>query len=216
MAKAAKTRIRDNPEVRRAQILDEAIRIIGRHGYRGFSIDELADRCALTSGGLLYHFNTKETLLLAVLDERDRRFQMTLGPMLEKFSAVDKSGASPSYPIAMGLLREIVIQSAKQPELVRVYAVLQSEALDPTHPGYNYFCEREERNIKVFARIVTGLVDHPLSTARQIQAVILGQQLQWLRTGFGFDLLKEWDRAITKLLPKKSLANRPCRARKIR
>ncbi len=58
---------------RRRQILDEAVLVIGRHGYYGFSIQDLADRCGLTVAGVLHHFRTKVGLLVALLEDRDRR-----------------------------------------------------------------------------------------------------------------------------------------------
>ena len=73
MSQKVRTRTRNDPEVRREQILDEAIRIIGQRGYYGFTVQELAQRCGLTNGGLLYHFGSKEQLLIAVLEERNRR-----------------------------------------------------------------------------------------------------------------------------------------------
>jgi len=51
-----------NPEVRREQILEEAISILGRLGYHGFTIHELAERCGLSNAGLLYHFPSKDQL----------------------------------------------------------------------------------------------------------------------------------------------------------
>lgn len=58
---------------RRLAILDEAIQIIGEQGYRGSSINDLAKRCGLTTAGLLHHFGSKDGLLIALLEERDRR-----------------------------------------------------------------------------------------------------------------------------------------------
>jgi AcrR family transcriptional regulator len=59
------------PGARRAA--DQAIRIIGQRGYAGFGIQELAQRCQLTNAGLLYHFGSKDRLLIALLEDRDRR-----------------------------------------------------------------------------------------------------------------------------------------------
>src|ERR1700741_3608955 len=62
-------RRRMDPELRRQQILDEAIRLIGQLGYQGFTVQELALRCSLTKGGLLHYFGSKEQLLVAILEE---------------------------------------------------------------------------------------------------------------------------------------------------
>src|SRR5690349_23420538 len=56
---------------KRRDILDQAMALFGEVGYRGASLREIAARCGLSHPGLLYHFPTKEALLLAVLGHRD-------------------------------------------------------------------------------------------------------------------------------------------------
>src|ERR1700741_5612700 len=73
MVSQARKRVRAKPENRRAQILDEAIRLIGERGYNRFTIQELAQRCQLSNPGLLHYFGSKEDLLVALLEDRDRR-----------------------------------------------------------------------------------------------------------------------------------------------
>src|ERR1700740_714871 len=73
MTTEAKPRVRAKPDDRRAQILDEATRLIGQRGYYGLGIRELSLRCQLTDAGLLHYFGSKEKLLTALLEDRDRR-----------------------------------------------------------------------------------------------------------------------------------------------
>ena len=58
---------------RRQLIIEAAIPINGQRGYYGFSIKSLAVACALTVPGVLHHFGSKEAILMAVLDYRERR-----------------------------------------------------------------------------------------------------------------------------------------------
>lgn len=60
-------------EARRSLILDEALRLFASRGFRGTSIAAVADAAGISQPGVLHHFKTKEELLHAVLDERDRR-----------------------------------------------------------------------------------------------------------------------------------------------
>jgi len=69
MRQATQKAAREEPSLRREQILDETIRILGEQGYHGFTIQELAKRCGLSNAGLLYYFGSKDLLLIAVLDE---------------------------------------------------------------------------------------------------------------------------------------------------
>ena len=67
-------------EERRARILEAATEIIGVRGYHAFVLQDLAKRCGLTNGGLLYHFTSKEQLFqvasgtpeVSLLDEPPR------------------------------------------------------------------------------------------------------------------------------------------------
>ncbi|WP_022918511.1 helix-turn-helix domain-containing protein [Ruania albidiflava] len=47
------------------------------HGYRGASLAAIGRSIDMTQQGVLYHFPTKVSLLLAVLEERDRRGMQT-------------------------------------------------------------------------------------------------------------------------------------------
>lgn len=200
MVKAVRSRTRDDPEVRREQILEAAIRILGERGYHGFTVQELAQRCGLTNGGLLYHFGSKEQLLLAVLQERDRRDTEVVisvaGPAAREAKRSDSSLGA-----VLDLLRAIAGRVCAQPELARLDTVLQAEALDPAHPAHGYFRAREARLVEVFATIVAPHAQDPGSKARQLLALMAGLRLQWLRGDQSFDLLAEWDSAVALLLP---------------
>lgn len=60
---------------RREQILDAAVDLFATTGYRGTSIAAVAERVGITDAGVLYHFNTKEDLLLGVLGHFDHAVQ---------------------------------------------------------------------------------------------------------------------------------------------
>lgn len=173
---------------RRRQILDEAIEIVGRRGYYGFSVQEVAETCGLTVAGVLHHFGTKENLLIALLEDRDRR----------DAEAVQCQNRPAT---ALQVLHDIVVRNSTQPELVRLYTVLRSEALYQEHPAYDYFRVRDQQALDSFADLTTGLTDDPRSTARQLLALMGGLEEQWLRFPDDVDLVAEWDRAMTRILP---------------
>src|SRR5690349_2770289 len=56
----------------RTAIMNAAVALFARHGYRGAPLAAVADAVELTQPGLLHHFPSKEHLLMAVLEERDR------------------------------------------------------------------------------------------------------------------------------------------------
>jgi AcrR family transcriptional regulator len=202
MARAAGPASRDDQDSRRAQILDEAIRIVGERGYYGFTVQELAQRCGVSNAGLLYHFSTKDILLLAMLEEFERRERAAIAPL----AALAKQAPSPAA--LADLLRTMVARSATQPELGRLCMVLASESLDPSHPAHAAFRAREAAVLALFTRLVSPYVTEPRSTARQLFALLDGLGQQWVREDQAFDIQAEWDRAMASLIPALDLPRR--------
>lgn len=200
MSERPPRRARANPEVRRAQILDEAVRIIGERGYHGFTVQELARRCGVTNGALLYYFGSKEQLLAALLEEHDPRMMEFVLPAAED-AADEPPGGVRSRAAGLDVLRALVARAAAEPELARLYAVLQQEALDPAHPAHGHFETRERALLDAFARIVAPHVADPQTVACELLAMMEGLAQRWLRAGQAFDLVAAWDQAVGKLLP---------------
>lgn len=185
---------------RRRQIIDEAVRVVGRRGYYGFSVQEVAERCGLTVAGVLHHVGTKHGLLIAVLEDRDQRDHRAVADQAALESLPDPEGM-PLAEVA-ALLRGFVQRNAQQRELVRLYSILRAESLYEGHPAYEYFRERDASVLATFARLLTGKTGAPESTARQILALMGGLEEQWLREPDRVDLVAEWDRAAAKILPR--------------
>ena len=62
----------------RAQILDAAIASILELGFYRASTNEIARRAGISWGSIQYHFGSREALLLAVLEELNRRYTATV------------------------------------------------------------------------------------------------------------------------------------------
>jgi AcrR family transcriptional regulator len=194
-------RARLDAEQRREQILQAAAGIIAQRGYYGFGIQELARQCGITNAGLLYYFGTKERLLIAMLEDRDRRDAVAVHSIAGLTGQRD-THIGLSLKQLFKVLRAIVQRNSSQPEFVRLYTVLRTEALDQAHPARQYFVEREAATLEAFARMVAPHVVAPHSTARQLKALMNGLEDQWLRADFGFNLVTEWDRGVVLLLPR--------------
>lgn len=194
-----KKRTRDDPAMRRAQIVDEAKRMIAQCGYNGLTVRELAARCGLTNAGVLHHFSSKRILFLAVLESLIASDTEVMAPLVDVARQV--SNRESSRNAALNVLRRTVQQASTRPELCRLFAVLEAEALDPAHPGHECFRERERAVLGLFADLVSPYVDDPQPIARQLLASRDGLMLQWVRSGCAFDVVKEWERMISALLP---------------
>jgi len=191
---------RTDPEVRRQQILEAATRLIGLQGYNGLTIHDLARRCGLTNGGLLYYFGSKEQLLIAILEQRDKHEAAIIHADLEKERTAPGEG-NYGRKTVLQIFHAVAARSVAEPELLRFRAVLQSEALNPEHPAHAFFLRREAMVLSEFAKALAGHVETPGRAARQILALIRGIEQQWLLADMAFDLVAEFDAAIMLVLP---------------
>jgi AcrR family transcriptional regulator len=180
--------------------VDEAMRVIGQHGFNGFTIQVLAARCGLSNAGLLYYFGSKDALLIALLEEVERQDTNVIAPLVASLKhSAGNSGDSLFKRLA--LLRTIVKRFAERRELGRFTSILQTEAIDPLHPAHHWFRQRRDATLQLFEDMLTGLVSNPEIVSGLLFALMNGLMLEWLRADRGFDLLTVWDEGVRRLVP---------------
>ncbi len=157
---------------RQQEILDAALAVFGRSGYRSGSIREIAEAVGMSQAGLLHHFESKDALLTAVLRHRDER-------------------SRPLFSHARGI--EFLVSTVEafrvtERGTAELYCVLSAEATAPGHPAHDYFTERYNwlRSVltDAFERMASAgqlrAGVEPAAAARSTVAVMDGLQLQWL------------------------------------
>lgn len=163
-------------EERRSRIIAEAAALLAAKGFRGTGLTELAERAGVTHPGLLYHFGTKERLLRAVVDERERLELRTLA------SSTDSDGWSLLH------LPRIAEANADRATFTRLYVVLAAENLDAGDPLHDFFVDRYEVSRHVARLAVQGDIDAGRirddvdvdQLAREVVATLMGLEIQWL------------------------------------
>lgn len=189
---------KQKPKARRALILDEAIRMFGEHGFNGLTVRALAERCEISNAGLLYYFGSKDELLLAVLDEFELRERAVMTPLVEAFEACpDKSPAA--WRAIVELLHQMVARFTQRPEMARLLFVLQAEALDRTHIAHDWFRQRQQLTLDLYASLLQGFLPDPGATSRHLVSAMHGLGQLWLRQDMDFDLIEEW-RSLSALI----------------
>lgn len=169
---------------KRVEILDQAMSLFGEVGYRGASLRVIATRCGISHPGLLHHFPTKGSLLLAVLEHRDE---------------VDGAWLSVDGPTGVDRLRRLIGLAALNAErrgIVELFTVLAAEATSADHPAHAYFVERYRDSVMTTAvsyaqaREAGALRDGiaPDEAAQQLIALMDGLQTQWLLSGCVTDM----------------------------
>ena len=71
------------------RILDAAMRVFGRHGFRRSSIEHAAEEAGLTRQALYHHFASKEALFRAVIE---RLYEQGLAAEIEAAKAAEEEG----------------------------------------------------------------------------------------------------------------------------
>ena len=184
------------------QITAVSAALIAECGYWGLSMQDVADRCGLTVPGVLRHVGSKSGLLIAVLAHRDLQDARSLREQLgvgEDEVPDEWSEGGPDGVDLRQLCLATMRRNAEQPEIVRLFAVLEVEALTPSHPAHDYFVKRQRQALAAFTNLAKAGSDHPETLARQIMAMMDGLQIQWLRAPETIDLVREWESAAALL-----------------
>jgi AcrR family transcriptional regulator len=171
-------------EVRREQIIDAAVELFGEHGFRGTSVAAVADQVGVTDAGVLYHFGTKDELLLAVLDRlRGRQW----GEMQTELQAAYLEGGL----AGLRLVRYWGAWMENTPEENKVLLVLSAEHLTDDSAVNVYFAERYGWLLTSLAEAfeqaakngdIRRDVDAVLE-ASMLMAMMDGIRLQWFLLG---------------------------------
>lgn len=131
-----KGQARRGADSRRA-ILEAATAVFARRGFKSGGLVEVADAVGMTPANILYHFGSKDALLLAVIEYRDERAN-ALGADLWPLSRAGRLEG------LMGLVRFAEMAEA-EPGLATLHTVLQIENLEPSDLAYDYFQARTRR-----------------------------------------------------------------------
>jgi AcrR family transcriptional regulator len=180
--------VRTTPEGRaqRERILRAALELFAARGYRGASIEAVAQEVGLTRQGVLHYFPSKVHLLLGVLDLRDQDDTARVLAQLGDEARLDDA------------LLAVVRNNQAAPALARLFAVLSAESVDAEHPGHDWFRERYRAVRAALARgaadaqaagELTGAIP-PDHLAVLLTALMDGLQLQFLLDPESVDMVE--------------------------
>lgn len=197
----SRQRVRLPAQERREQLLVAATSLIAERGYWALSMQDVADACDLSLTGLLHHFPSKDALLVAVLTRHD---EIEVRELDEARGITRPPGLPWESPLVdwkgvdlWAACQATVERNARQPELVRLYAMLEAESLAPYHPAHEYFIERQAHTLALF-RHLAGDKEGADALARKVLALMDGLQLQWLRNP-DMDFPETWRRMAAEI-----------------
>lgn len=158
---------------RRRSIVDAAFEVFAARGYRGGSLQDVADRVGMSQTSLLHYFPTKRDLLVAVLNRRD--VMADTGPL------EDETRDFPTILVDQARFNEGV------PGLIELYTVLCGESVTEHYPARDYFTGRFARLRDEYSEELRLLADmgrlregvNIERAAASIVALWDGIQIQW-------------------------------------
>lgn len=170
---------------RRAAVLEAARRLFSSQGFKGASLAAIAQEAGLTDAGLLYHFPTKNDLLLAVIAEGDREQDETLAQVRD----------ARGLPLLLRMA-EFGADLEADPVLTALDVTLSAEHLQTGSEINAYFVRRYENFRAMLAEALREAAQagdlradlDPVLEAANMTAVLDGLRLQWLLSGGGVSM----------------------------
>ncbi|MEU3019776.1 MULTISPECIES: TetR/AcrR family transcriptional regulator [unclassified Nocardiopsis] len=124
----------------RTLILDAAVRLTDRRGITALTLEATAEEAGLTKGGLLYHFRTRDDLVLAIQHHLTRHWEERLVAELGKpWSQATSLERGAAYVRVM--MRDEVrhadlafmVEAESNPELARIWDELMERWVPTPH-----------------------------------------------------------------------------------
>lgn len=181
-------------------ILDAATDLISKYGFYGTSLERVAEQTGMSKQNLLYYVKNKNNLMTLVISER---YDDT-PEMMERYRLHTIGNPHYEGPLTLPEYYRIIARAnAKRPVFVKLFSVINAEALEPSHPAHDYFMHREER---ICERIISRIdwkippgVDLK-QAVRVCDSAMDGIQIKWLRDT-SVSLLDLWAQCEEVLFP---------------
>jgi AcrR family transcriptional regulator len=183
-------------ETRRA-IIEAAVELYAETGFRGTALKAIGERAGVHHATVLYHYRTGRELLVAVLQERDRRY---LEFMRETFQ---QGGLTPLENLSL-----MARFNQENHVWAKLFTVLQAENFDAGADLHDYYIERRNAGREMLTQAlreakergeVRADVDEAL-TGDAIMAFAAGVQVFYLMDPTHVDPVALYERFTAMLL----------------
>lgn len=119
---------------RRREIVSVATEVFGEHGFKGGTLQRVADRVGVTTGAILKLFGTKEQLLIAVLENWDTVTKTVI--VAESTGVARLEG-----------FRRLMHYHVEHRGLLDLYVTMAAEATAPDHPAHDFMRNRYRKSL---------------------------------------------------------------------
>jgi AcrR family transcriptional regulator len=136
------------PDERRAEILDSAVLVFGRNGYKRTTLAQVAERAGVCAGTVCHYFGCKATLFEEVIAER-------LMPFAELEEASQAQHRQPARDLLLQLLRQYW-DRAWEPGILDLVRVVKVESAEFPESGRLLCRQLGERWRRLYGRILNA------------------------------------------------------------
>ena len=136
----------------RTRILDAAMLVFRRHGFRRSSIEQAADAAGLTRQALYHHFKSKEALFRAVIEQLHEN---ALAAEIAAAHAAEKAGGSLADILVAqlsGRLRQVIASFDGSPHIEELFSEHLVQARDLYQKYAGLYVEQGRATIERISR----------------------------------------------------------------
>ena len=183
-------------EATRKRIITSAVELFNEIGYPATGLGDIIERAEMTKGALYYHFDSKEALATAIIEEGSTR-------LVDAFRSITTSSAPALESIIHGVFVVADLMSTDQiarsgTQLLRAFGEFNDVAAR-TYSGWTAEMTERTRQAIDEGDIRDDL--DPLAVGETIVATMLGAELLASATTAGADVLQRVARSWQVLLP---------------
>jgi TetR/AcrR family transcriptional regulator, fatty acid metabolism regulator protein len=189
----------NDPEKRKGQILTAALALFAEKGFHGASMGDIVAASGVSRGGVYWHFESKEAIVMAVLGEMFARDRQAVAAVV--------AGEGTAVAKIRAVLAQSVAEATAVPDLLPI--VYEFYALATRHPIVHGFWEAQ---LAHYVALLAGLVAEgvaagefgeevePTAVAQALIAQFEGQLLLAVLPGQPAELGVRLPRAVDWLL----------------
>lgn len=179
----------------RQRLLDTAIELFSKNGFKGTSIRDIAKSSGMTNSNLYYYFGNKDGIVLAILEEASKTF-------IGKLREAARSDLEPIERFK-ALVNAHLDEVEEQRKEARVFFLDKGDLPAAGTDAHKQF-QKDVLNLyrqELESLRTAGYITHDDLTNLAFNILgVLNWHFRWYKTGSGVPLDKAKDRAITFIL----------------
>jgi len=178
MVKETQRRCRVRGESRRAEILDAALRVFLKCGYRGATMDLVVAEANASKATIYSYFGGKDGLFMAIVEERT---EQVVSDLFADDNAEPREAGNVDVHLVLAQIARRLLASSLEPDTLALYRLILSEGIHFPEVARTFFRIGPDRGTARLAGILArwhdqGLisVDDPFRLAHQFLIIALG------------------------------------------